>query len=38
MKEWKPGVSFRDGREIRRERLSSDRYAPPHRLVWLGVR
>jgi vancomycin resistance protein YoaR len=31
-------IVTRDGREIRRERLSADRYAPLHRLVWLGVR
>jgi vancomycin resistance protein YoaR len=31
-------IVTRDGRETRRERLSADRYAPLHRLVWLGVR
>jgi vancomycin resistance protein YoaR len=31
-------IVSRDGRETRRERLSADRYAPLHRLVWLGMR
>jgi vancomycin resistance protein YoaR len=31
-------IVHQDGREIRRERLSADRYAPLHRVVWLGVR
>jgi hypothetical protein len=31
-------IVTRDGREVKRERLSSDRYAPLHRLVWLGMR
>lgn len=31
-------VVFRDGREIERCRLSADRYAPVHRVVWLGTR
>jgi vancomycin resistance protein YoaR len=31
-------IVTRAGREVRRERLSADRYAPLHRVVWLGTR
>jgi vancomycin resistance protein YoaR len=31
-------IVARDGRELTRERLSADRYAPVHRVTWVGVR